>query len=239
MTNDDGLVPTVSSLPFNGQTYTIDRTGPAITAATSSTADGPYKDGKNINISLNFSELVSTGGLTINLNSGASVSTGALGGVTTVNRTYTVQPGDNASDLTITSITGMITDKAGNNTIDPAVPAGQNIADSKDITVDTTKPVTTAVPGVGVHAAPAAVELTCNDGTGSGCAKTVYCLGQDCTTWKLYTGPIAFNGQRYLSYRSLDNAGNWETAVTNISYTICTYSVTPATMTTGLECNHA
>ena len=61
----------------------------------------------------------------------------------------------------------------------------------------------------------------------------MYCLGQDCSTWKLYGGPIAFNGQRYLSYRSLDNAGNWETAVTNISYTNCTYSVTPTTVTLG------
>ena len=114
------------------------------------------------------------------------------------------------------------TDKAGNS-------------DYADMTLtwDTTAPVTTAIPVGGVYTTPAAVELTCNDGSGSGCAKTVYCLGQDCSTWKLYGGPIAFNGQRYLSYRSLDNAGNWETAVTNISYTNCTYSVTPTTVTLG------
>ena len=319
MVNDTGLIPTISNLPFDGETYTLDLTDPAITGATSSTANGNYKAGDVINVRLNFNEAVTSTGLTINLDSGGSVATGAFNKVMTINRTYTVSPGENTSDLTITSITGAITDSVGITTTDPPIPAGQNISDLKNIVIDTTmpvvsagddrikniaftqaatatdanlmtyawskqsgpgsitfgtphnktttisadadgaytlrftatdragnsvyddmtltwdttKPATTATPGGGIYTTPSAIELTCNDGTGSGCAKTFYCLGEDCTAWKLYTAPMAFNGQRYLSYRSIDNAGNQETAATNISYTMCSYTVTPISTITG------
>ena len=57
---------------------------------------------------------------------------------------YTVAAGENTSDLTVSSITGIITDAGGNTTTDPAIPAGQNIADAKDIVIDTTAPVVSA-----------------------------------------------------------------------------------------------
>ena len=79
MTNDTGLVPTVSNLSFDGEAYTVDLTDPVITDAASSTVNGYYKAGSNIDITLHFNEKVtSAAGLTITLNTGAAIGTGAL-----------------------------------------------------------------------------------------------------------------------------------------------------------------
>ena len=231
MVNDTGLIPTLGNLPFDGEAYIIDKTAPTVTSVTSSAADGIYKAGASIAIAINFTERVSSSGLTLQLNSGGTLTTGAFSNVLGWKGIYIVAAGQNSPDLTVSSLTATITDALGNATTDPTIPVGQNIADTKDIVIDTTKPVTTAVPVGGIYSTPVAVELTCNDGTGSGCLKTVYCLAENCATWKLYTVPIELSGQRYLSYRSLDNAGNWETPVTNINYTMCTYIVTPRTLT--------
>jgi hypothetical protein len=111
-------------------------TPPAIISATTTTANGSYNVLDTINITVNFSESVSSTGLTINLDSGGSVATGALNGVTSYSGVYTVAAGQTSPDLTITSITGTITDAASNDTVNPSVPAGQNIADSKAIVIN-------------------------------------------------------------------------------------------------------
>ena len=143
---------------------------PTITSATSSTANGTYLAGANINITLNFSEAVSSTGLTITLNTGAVLTTGALGNVTSWSGTYAVVSGQTTADLTIISVTGTITDGSSNNTANPAIPAGQNIGDGKAIVI--------ALNGVcgssngGAFSTAPATNL-CNDGnatsvTGSG-----------------------------------------------------------------------
>ncbi len=120
-----------------------DGAAPQIANATSTTPDNTYGPGIAINISLTFTEAVSSAGLTINLDTVAGLSTGVLttqssfaGNIYTVGVTGS---GENTTDLTISSISGTMTDGI-TPTINPVVPIGFNIADNKAIGVDTTAP---------------------------------------------------------------------------------------------------
>jgi hypothetical protein len=110
---------------------------PIITSATSSTADGWYNSGAAINIVLNFSEEVTSTGLTIALNSGAAITTGAINNAPNWSGTYTVGAGQASGDLSIGTITGTITSvSSALATSNPVVPSGLNIADSKAIVIE-------------------------------------------------------------------------------------------------------
>lgn len=109
----------------------------AITSATSTTADGHYNAGASINITLNFSEAVTSAGLTIALNSGATIATGAISNATNWSGTYTVGTGQTSSDLSISTITGTITSVFSTfSTSNPIIPDGENIGDSKAIVIE-------------------------------------------------------------------------------------------------------
>jgi parallel beta-helix repeat protein len=77
-------------------------------------------------------------------------------------------------------------------------------------TIDSTPPTTTATPGGGIYASPRSVVLSCDDGSGSGCANIYYCQGIDCWPSTKYTGPINIASSTYLNFSSRDNAGNDE-----------------------------
>jgi len=85
-------------------------------------------------------------------------------------------------------------------------------------TIDTIPPVTTATPAAGTFTAAQTVTLTCNDGSGSGCAGTLYCLGGGCTPSTPYTAPIAVTATTGLRYYSRDAFGQQEEIKTT-SYT--------------------
>jgi len=130
--------------PATDETYLLDNSAPTVTSAASTTVDGTYGVGGVINITVNFSESISSAaGLTISLDSGGSVTTGPLIAATSFSGTYTVVAGQNSTDLNVSSIAGTITDAASNNTVNPAVP-GANIADSKNIIIDTAAPTLTS-----------------------------------------------------------------------------------------------
>ncbi len=114
------------------------RRAPAITSATSSSANGNYKQGgASINITLNFSEAVTSTGLTIILNNNATIKTGAINNAPSWSGTYTVGAGQASSDLSISTITGAITSGlSAFSTTNPTIPAGQNIGDSKAIVIE-------------------------------------------------------------------------------------------------------
>ncbi len=71
------------------------------------------------------------------------------------------------------------------------------------------------------------VNLICDDGLGSGCSQTKYCVDQEnsCTPGIVYTGPFdvitqgGIEGINYLRFNSIDNMGNDE-AVNNITIKI-------------------
>jgi len=84
---------------------------------------------------------------------------------------------------------------------------------------DTTPPITTASPAGGTYSVAQAVTLTCNDGGGSGCNATYYCLGTGCTPATLYRGAFIVSNSTILRFASIDNAGNTE-AIKTLTFTI-------------------
>lgn len=115
-------------------TLTYNLTAPAVASATSTTPDGSYSVGSGINITLNFNQAVSSAGLTINLNSGGSISTGPITNSSSFSGIYPVAAGQSTADLSIVSIAGTISDGT-NSTVNPTIPVGFNIADSRAIAV--------------------------------------------------------------------------------------------------------
>ncbi|WP_207429042.1 YDG domain-containing protein [Pedobacter sp. SYSU D00535] len=104
----------------------IDGVAPTVSGVTSSTANGSYKAGDVISIQVNFSEAVTvTGTPQLTLETGTTDRAvnyaNAGNGTTSLTFTYTVQAGDNSSDLDYGSTSalalnsGTIRDAAGNN----------------------------------------------------------------------------------------------------------------------------
>jgi hypothetical protein len=185
---------------------------PTIINVTSLTANGAYSIGTDINITLNFSESVSSSGLTINLNSGASITTDSLNNVTSYSGTYRVVAGETSVNLSVSSIIGTITDAASNSTTDPSIPVGQNIGDSKHIIIDTIAPTSNASPRGGTYTSEQSVTLTCNDGAGSGCGNIYYTTnGFDPTKESsVYIATITISTNTTLKFFAVDLAGNSE-----------------------------
>jgi hypothetical protein len=89
--------------------------------------------------------------------------------------------------------------------------------------IDTTAPITTAVPAGGTYNSARSVTLACNDGTGAGCDKIYYTTdGMTPTTSSaVYSSPINISLTTTLKFFARDVAGNIE-AVKSETYTITT-----------------
>jgi hypothetical protein len=136
MVNDTGTSPTLTNLPFTtGQSYTIDKTAPAVVSITR--VDTNPTTAANVDFLITFSETVS-GVATANLNltvvgvTGAAI-TNIAGAADT--RTVTVSTGTNDGTirLDVLNLTPPITDDAGNN-VQSAFITGE------EYTVDTAPP---------------------------------------------------------------------------------------------------
>ncbi len=129
-----------------------DTTAPTVSSVSSSTANGSYKAGDAVAVTVNFSESVTvTGTPQITLETGATdrtVNYSSGSGSSTLVFTYTVQAGDTSSDLDYVATTslalngGTIADAAGNNaTLTLASPGAANsLGANKAIVIDTTAP---------------------------------------------------------------------------------------------------
>jgi len=141
--------------------FDIDTQQPTLIDATSTTPDGTYTTGGSINLTLTFSEdvVLTTTGLWVLLDVGGARATTLARHVGTGHwstlrdtvdwLTYVVASDENSSDLTLlsyrTSANNSLLDWAG-NVIDFGIPApGANIADYKDIVVDTVAPTVASV----------------------------------------------------------------------------------------------
>src|SRR4029079_16872184 len=135
----------------------IDTDAPTITHARATNANGSYKTGAVINVTVTFSEAVAvTGTPQIRLETGTTDRTADYlsgSGTSTLTFRYTVQAGDISSDLNYTSTTalflngGTIRDAAVNNatlTL-PALGAAGSLAVNKDLVVDAIAPTVTNV----------------------------------------------------------------------------------------------
>lgn len=125
---------------------TGDTTAPTITSVTSNTANGSYKEGGTINITVTFSEAVtSTGNVTVMLETGSTdrSCTFTVSNASSGTCVYTVQAGDTSADLTVNSVSGVIADQFANSMSSFTI--GTNLAASKALVIDTTVPTITNV----------------------------------------------------------------------------------------------
>ena len=124
-----------------------DSTPPNVVSFSSSTADGSYKEGSTIVITVTFNEAVTSAAqITVTLDTGETVLLSHSATNSTLTGTYTVGAGKNSSDLTVSSyvLTSAPTDIDGNVMSATTVPTGtSNIAGSKAIVIDTTAPTQT------------------------------------------------------------------------------------------------
>ncbi|MFW5885180.1 MAG: fibronectin type III domain-containing protein [Patescibacteria group bacterium] len=137
---EDMSIPESNNLADN-KDIKIDTTSegdPFITELNSSHSNGIFGEGEVIDISVNFSEKVTSNGyVTVTLDTGGSC-TFSLSSESTGTCDYTVQSGENSPDLNVSSISGDIEDEAGNALID--FTPETNLADNKDIVIDTEAP---------------------------------------------------------------------------------------------------
>ncbi len=143
-----------------------DATTPTITSVTSTTTNGSYNAGDAVNITVNFSEAVtSTGPVTVTLNTTPTprTCTFTVANSTSGSCTYTVQATDTSAGLSASSIAGTIADFVGNamSSFTPVT----NLTASKTIVIDTTAPTITSVTtskASGAYTTGNTIDLTVN-----------------------------------------------------------------------------
>jgi len=140
VTDDGGLSATTTRLITNA---------PGITAVTTTTADGSYRVGANINVTVNFSRPVTLAGgsLTLRLNTGSTVTIAPFANATSATGVYTVLANETTADL---DLAGPISLDAGatlldafNVPVDLSVPTGASLSAGATIVIDTLAPTAT------------------------------------------------------------------------------------------------
>ena len=160
----NNLVLTLPIVPSTAAVL-VDGVVPTVTNVTSSTADGTYKIGDQVNVQVVFSEVIYVN--TINQIQ-LQLETGTLdyyiaavsgSGTNTLNFTYTVQAGTESADLDYKatnsldiSLSGTARDAAGNDAVLtlPAPGAANSLGANKAIVIDGVAPVITSVSSVKV-----------------------------------------------------------------------------------------
>ncbi|WED67032.1 Ig-like domain-containing protein [Synoicihabitans lomoniglobus] len=154
---------------------TIQPLPPTVTAVTASTANGTYKAGDLINITVQFSgDVTVTGTPTLTLETGITdraVNYASGSNTDTLTFTYTVQAGDTSSDLDYHSTSALtagtsIKDAFNQDAVRtlPAPGASNSLGANKAIVIDTTAPTVTsvAVPSDDTYVADDNLDFTVN-----------------------------------------------------------------------------
>ncbi len=158
--------------------FEIDDVAPIVVDVTSSTADGSYKAGEQINVQVIFSEVVIVvNGPQIQLETGAldyHLGFVSGSGTTTLNYTFSVQEGSESADLNYISTTALeaagnteVKDAAGNDadlTL-PALGSANSLAGNKGIIVDTSSPNAPTVSRITNDTGANSADLLTNDQT--------------------------------------------------------------------------
>ena len=200
---------------------------PRVASITSSTTDGYYKTGDTVNITINFSEAVTLAGgnLIATLDTGRAIEIDSINSQISVGVTYTVQAGDESSDLNVESLElseGATLQNNENLDCDLSLPTGSNLADNNDIVIDAVAPASSATaPDYGNAALSitwtasdatsgvASTELWYKKGSGGTWANTGLAAQAGTSGTFSYTPPDG-DGTYYFATRSTDNAGNRE-----------------------------
>jgi hypothetical protein len=221
------------------RTVTIDTTAPTVTGVSSPLANGSYRDGQVVPVTVTFSEpVLITGSPTLTLATGSAAGTpvdytsGSETNVVTFS--YTVEPGHTSADLDYFATDalglngGVVADAATNNaSLTLATPgAAGSLGSAKDLVIDTTAPLvavtrvngTTASFPYATSANVTSIGGTCGTATGDPATVQVLVDGAaagsvPCTSgsWTLGTSWTT-EGTRSVSATQLDAAGNTGTA---------------------------
>ncbi len=184
-----------TSSAFTGQTYDFDTTAPTVAAVSSTLADGSYKAGQVVPVTVSFSEPVTvTGTPQLLLSTGTpattAVSYSSGSGTSDLTFSYTVAAGNTSSHLDYAATTslalngGTIRDAVTNSaTLTLAAPGtAGSLGANKNLVVDTTAPAVTVT-------APANGSLT-NSGTPTLSGAAGNATGDSATvTVRVYNGP--------------------------------------------------
>jgi hypothetical protein len=204
------------------ETYVIDTAAPTVTA---SPAGGTYNSAQTV--TLTCDDGTGTGCASIRY--------------TTDGSTPTASSPEYATPISISANTTLQfigIDNVGN----------PSTVSTETYVIDTVAPTVTANPVGGIYNAPRNVTLTCNDGTGSGCASIRYTTDGSTPTASSpeYTSPISISVDTTLKFIGIDNAGN-QSSVSTEAYVIDTSAPTVAatpvggtynsTQTVTLTCN--
>jgi hypothetical protein len=163
------LAPDVS-LPagFNladNKAIVVDTVSPTIVGVTSPSPDATAYSSGTIDIVVTLSETLNGDATTTSLTLFNSATAIYLSGTNPITYRYTIAS-ENSFDLNVQSFnTGTATDIAG-NPISSNIPAGTNLADNKNLIIDTTAPtlisITGANPGDGYYNAGEVIDITLN-----------------------------------------------------------------------------
>jgi hypothetical protein len=221
-----------AALPITGQLYTYDTTAPTVTSVSSPLANGTYRAGQVVPVTVTFSEpvTVSTSGgtptLTLTTGSPATTQVGysSGSGSTTLTFTYTVAAGNTSADLDYSTTTalalngGAITDAATNNaTLTLATPGtAGSLSANKNLGIDTTAPTVT------VTAISNVLGLVRVSGTGEagGGPVTVYLcknVGPPCdaaTSTQTFTNVSISTGSWTTGWSAQGTQGTWYSSAT-------------------------
>ena len=155
-----------------GQIFTIDRTGPAVSNVSSSTANGTYGIGDTVSIQVTFNENATvTGTPTLAVNSGGTATYASGSGGTSLTFNYSPASGDASPDLDYLSTGalslagGSIKDAATNDaTLTLPAPGGAgSLGANKNIVIDTNQTVVSNVSspmGDGTYSTGAVIPVT-------------------------------------------------------------------------------
>ncbi len=233
------------SAPSTGLTFNIDTTPPSISSINSLVGSGSYGVGSVIPIQVNFSENVTISDpLTLGLTTGGMNGTCplTLTNSTTATCEYTIQAGDTTNALTVSSISGTITDFAGNEVSDGSIGISSNISDTNTIVLDTTAPSAPSSLSADVTDSDVALSWT-NPADSDFASVTIVrsttgyptsvsdgisiVTGLSDTT---YTDTSLSTGTYYYSIFAQDTTGNYSTAA-HVSTTVVSNDTTPPHLT--------
>lgn len=227
----------VKDLPGNdspsGRTITpTDGVAPVILSVTSTTLDGFYNNPNVINITVNFSEAITSSvDFNVTLDTGGSCSF-AVTSAASGSCDYTIADGENSADLTTTAITGTAADLAAVPNAMTNFTPGSNLAANAAIVVDTTEPaITSLVLSLdGLHGVGDQITLTIDAdqvgyslsaGTVNGVAVTGFVDNLDTTYTATYTivegNDDRASGTVPASVELVDAAGNVNVAFTTVT----------------------
>ncbi|WP_199237381.1 Ig-like domain-containing protein, partial [Azospirillum sp. TSH64] len=236
-----------ATMTSNGDLYTVDYAGgtgndlvlngivnPTVSSVSASTADGSYKAGDTISITITFNRAVTvTGTPTLALGTGRTATYSSGSGGTTLTFTYTVQAGDTSADLDYASTAalalngGTIADSSTSLAaiLTLAAPGAANsLGANKAIIVDTTAP-----------GAPTAPDMTAGTDSGSSSTDNV-----TSNTTPTFTGTAEPNstvtlydtdGTTVLGTGTTDGSGNYSVTATT--------ALTPGTHTLTVKATDA